>query len=157
MIKFHKLIPACLSPEIHELHLPSWNTISPSLPGFQTITYQYLIYIYTHTLLFKPSGSCRHVNTANMNNSQGFIPPVCFFPSEAEAEWTSGVGRDSKAEHERQCRSSSTFTHVWREGLQPGDVFLWVGDLPHGQVGLLPRASLVHGHGPAAPGRRAPL
>lgn len=46
---------------------------------------------------------------------------------------------------------------MWREGLQPGDVFFRVGDLPHGQVGLLPRASLVHGHGPAAPGRRAPL
>lgn len=85
------------------------------------------------------------------------IPWGFFFPSEAEAERTSRAGRDGKAEHERQCRSSSGFTHVWREGLQPGDVFFWVGDLPHGQVGLLPRASLVHGHGPAAPGRRAPL
>lgn len=49
-------------------------------------------------LLFKPSSSCRHVNTANMNNSHSSYSPCFFFPLEAEAEWTSRAGRDRKAE-----------------------------------------------------------
>lgn len=109
-------------------------------------------------LLFKPSSSCRHVNTANMNNSHSsYSPWFFFFPWRQKLSERAELEETEKLKHVRQCRSSSTFTHVWREGLQPGDVFLWVGDLPHGQVGFLPRASLVHGHGPAAPGRRAPL
>lgn len=55
VMKFHKLVPVCLSPEINELYLPSWNTISHPLPGFQTITYWYFVYIYMYIVVKKPA------------------------------------------------------------------------------------------------------
>lgn len=54
-MKFHKLTPACLSPEIHELYLPSWNTISPPFLVFRQLNidifYMYsMVNIYIYSL-----------------------------------------------------------------------------------------------------------
>lgn len=64
-MNFHKLEPVCLSPEIQELYLPSWNTISPPFLVFRQLHIDiFYIYIYKKTAEQKPKAPVRYSRTA---------------------------------------------------------------------------------------------